>query len=1335
MKKVLLFLAAAALLAVSCAKDPQGLIGDQTKVTFTVDASQVATRAVTGTHGTATRLMVGVYHKNGTDYSYISTLFQNDTVTSWPTVVSLDLAKNETYKIVFWADEGTDAYTINWTNGTVAEAATTIAGNAPNRDAYYKMVEITTNGANGGAITLTRPLAQVNVGTNDLAAYKAAAVYDGNIETQVVVSGVVPGMNLLTGEASTGEPVDLTFSYADTLVATLVSGGNNYGYLGMNFVLCPGDATLTAEISLRKDDAAEAINEFTVSYLPVKTNYRTNIVGKLLTGTVQYSVDVDTDFADDLQKLVAPTFESIEALNTYLAGLTSGPANGDHGDIKPEVAIVSGIGDVKTIVLPNDTLHLALQILAAYSGDDGLTIAYPTGEGAKHTKVLYVTIPELSKLTANLPDTHLELVTGSSVDLTDVHTSAGTFVVQEGARVGTLNIKQGNAYVAGSIDSLKVNPSATSDGQASGAENAVQVFLAKESAVEKIFLNSKTDVVVEQPKDHIDVEATEKKVAVYVNEGADNSSATAQNGGVIYVEANVPCTVTADGTSTAEEGNVSSTVIINENATGSAVVATNGGAIDLTANGNCSASADGVAEDPGSEPTPSTITVKEVKDDTIVIDASTTEGGEIDNESGDPGVIKYYVAQIVGGEKYESLYDAVAAAESGATVEMINNSTETKGFTLTKSLTIDLRDFKVIYDSSEGTEQFPNTRAIKVGGSDAIAVTVKNGTIVVGNNVYGPFRIENGNADVVLDSLVLNNSMAYGLGTKIVDAHSVSISNTVVNSVVGGGIEKGCDCPTTLTNVTVNQTEDDTQHPWISTAISTEYGGPLTVASGSYSGKVAAYLFSSGGTMNINGGSFTGREAAIRVQNNTYEEGWAGTSTINITAGTFVGPLILDAWGAASPVPSSEMNISGGTFTTTTGQGALFQVNDNYSHLTITGGTFSEDPSAYVDLNNYKVEENAGMYTVSPIPVFHITNEEELQQAFDEGHVKMLLENDIDVSSAHTLTLNSGKTATLMMPYCINNLSNLSFVINGNLNITGCGEIWNGETLTVSGTGTINVASTISGSDEFGPFSYEGFFDNSKAMVMENVTITSDVVPFTAIANSQNGTLNMTNVTMDIEDRGIFSNGGGNVTLDGVDIECFYRACFRSQFSENAEVTVTDSKLLSHSYYWNEYNGEVGGAFNQTFQMIGGGHATITNTEIGGVHGAISISKSNNVSSSATINSGRFYTFNPEAPTVKEQVYGAIYLYYSSVIINGGEFIAGGGYPSLRFYGGNAEINGGKFGVGSYNMTPIEYLDAYTLSVKGGCFAKKIDNKYLANGYQWVESGDATYPWAVEQIQ
>lgn len=663
MKKVLTFLTlAAALVAVSCAKEQEDPSVGKATVTFTVDAGQIATRAISGTHGTATRLQVGVYIKNGTDYNYVSVLSQNKTVTEWPTVVSLDLAKNETYKIVFWADEGVDAYTIDWTKGTVVETATTIAGNLINRDAYYKLVELTTTGAaSGEAITLVRPLAQVNVGTSDLASYKAAAAYSGNVETQVVISGVAPGLNLLTGAATSGETKTLTFSYANNLGATLVSDSKDYDYMALNYILCPADATLTAAVSLRKENVTtETINDFTVSYMPVKQNYRTNIVGKLLTGTVYYTVDVDTNFINDLNKPIGPTFSSLVDLNNYLATLQEGTSDGDNGDVTPEQAILTAMGDLSGIsgnpqvILPKIHGDLDIRLVFPYAGT--LEVVYADGAtDAQKPANIYFYAQKLDNLTATVPASHFELLSGSVVTTKAiVSTNTTTFVIQNGAKVGTAEIAKGKAHIAGTVATVNVPTGATLDGT-----NPVYVFLEKVSSVEKIELAAKTDVVVEQPKDQIDVTETEKKVAVYVNEGADNSTATAQNGGVIYVEANVPCTVTADGTSTAEEGNVSSTVIIKETATGSAVVATNGASVDLKANGDCTASAEGTAEGQGSTPaTPSTITITEAEAD-VVVNTSTNDNGVINNTSGKDVVVTY--AAKIGDTTYETLQDAFAA--------------------------------------------------------------------------------------------------------------------------------------------------------------------------------------------------------------------------------------------------------------------------------------------------------------------------------------------------------------------------------------------------------------------------------------------------------------------------------------------------------------------------------------------------------------------------------------------------------------------------------------------------------------------------------------------------
>ena len=59
----------------------------------------------------------------------------------------------------------------------------------------------------------------------------------------------------------------------------------------------------------------------------------------------------------------------------------------------------------------------------------------------------------------------------------------------------------------------------------------------------------------------------------------------------------------------------------------------------------------------------------------------------------------------------------------------------------------------------------------------------------------------------------------------------------------------------------------------------------------------------------------------------------------------------------ADKTPSSTLNISGGHFTVESGN--LFTISNSaqYCHINISGGYFSQDPSAYV-IGGYKVIDN-----------------------------------------------------------------------------------------------------------------------------------------------------------------------------------------------------------------------------------------------------------------------------------------------------------------------------------------------------------------------------------------
>ena len=125
--------------------------------------------------------------------------------------MSLNLASGKNYSIVFWADApGNSYYTYT---ASSKELKVNYSGNAQdeNRDAftvYEPTFKVT--GPINKEITLKRPFAQINVGTDDVEAAKTAGVEVK--KTGMKVTGVYNTLNLATGAVS-GE-TDVTYAQA-----------------------------------------------------------------------------------------------------------------------------------------------------------------------------------------------------------------------------------------------------------------------------------------------------------------------------------------------------------------------------------------------------------------------------------------------------------------------------------------------------------------------------------------------------------------------------------------------------------------------------------------------------------------------------------------------------------------------------------------------------------------------------------------------------------------------------------------------------------------------------------------------------------------------------------------------------------------------------------------------------------------------------------------------------------------------------------------------------------------------------------------------------------------
>lgn len=926
--------------------------GLKSKVTYTVSGPEMIATKAMGTIDSTYTLYYEVRLWDGTTLGSALTgtgLSGNKEVAAnaWPVNIELDLARNQQYKILFWA-QSNDAPTGLYTNSDLSAVAidyTKMEANNEDCDAFSGYDVITPAGASAVAVTLTRPFALVNLGASDAAQFHTASGGLTVGSTSVEISGKLGNsFNVASGAATAyAESATITAAPIDAYDATTLTVATvGYNYLHAVYVLPYEEEEVGVAYTI-KDKNSNDITALNVTNVPVKPNYRTNIVGKILTGTTVYNINVDQAFAADMNKPLGKSFSSIADLNTYFAAFAASPYN--NGIAQPEDVTLTAIsGDEPTITLPAIASDVVIRIPNAYDGT--LTIQYASGDLKPANLSLYA--PSLTKLVANITSTHFTLLSGSHItDQAEVQTSSTTFVIQQNAKVGTLNIKQGNAKIAGEVATVEVVAGATADGT-----NPVEVFVENTAAVEQITLSAPTDVVVEQPKDNIDVAATENKVNVYVNETAAGSTATAQNGGQIYVEY-IGAQVEINAVGTDESDNASS------------------------------------------------VYIKEVKDEvTVVTDA--TEGATIETNT---GVVVDEIIRTV--EQFDA---AVEAKKTSMTIG--NDITFTKGYTIEFATDINLNGNKLTFTSTGSG--YPNDRAFKIAGSDAITVTFHDGEISVDDNLYGPFRTDNANLSLILDNLKLNNGRSYGLGIKVVGANAVTMNGVELTSNVGGGIEVGTSANISFDeNTKIIQTNLDQQQPWISAAIGVCDGATLNIEAGTYRAvTAAAFVYSSGGTINVSGGTFVGTDdKVIMIQNNTEDEEWVGPSVMNITGGSFTGGIALGAWGKADPQPECTLNISGGYFNVDSGD--LFTISGN-SNIVITGGYFSQDPSAFIPEGYSATLNSEGLYVVELAPtVFNVSTVAEFNAVFTNTaalktkNTKININADIDLTNAAVHTPNN----------------------------------------------------------------------------------------------------------------------------------------------------------------------------------------------------------------------------------------------------------------------------------------------------------------------------------------
>lgn len=285
--KTFILAAAALVLAASCNKAE---MASNEEITVNYSVSVPVTKAL-GEGAAVNKVWYAVYRTDGSLVSNYQAVDFTGGSANCPVV----MMRGQSYKVVFVAQhydgaEMTDpTYMIVPETAVISLKADKAITNSDNCDVFTYVDDVVNyDGAPADAVVLERKVSQISFTCNATDWNNAASLGMTPTHSSVTLTNVPKSYNLLSGTPS-AETVSV--AYAKN---TLPGGDCN---LATVFCFVGSDANFTtdATLDLYTSESGASVRTLAVPSVPAKANYKTNINGNIMTGSVNYSITIDPD--------------------------------------------------------------------------------------------------------------------------------------------------------------------------------------------------------------------------------------------------------------------------------------------------------------------------------------------------------------------------------------------------------------------------------------------------------------------------------------------------------------------------------------------------------------------------------------------------------------------------------------------------------------------------------------------------------------------------------------------------------------------------------------------------------------------------------------------------------------------------------------------------------------------------------------------------------------------------------------------------------------------------------------------------------------------------------